>query len=124
MINGLIFVFLLFGLTIAFKKAADWFRINKGINIVPAALIDTVAEMLFIFNYGTEQTKNNIWLGIAIAIVLAIVVFNLMNYGFKDGILTSLAEMIFSISAAFLIACILVAESQKNAQKQKKRKRK
>lgn len=42
MVFVLLFIILLLGLTVVFSKAADWFEQSKGINIVPAALIDTV----------------------------------------------------------------------------------
>ena len=120
MANALIFIFLLVVLTAIFNKVAEWFQKNKNINIIPAALIDMLAVIIFIYNYGSEYAKNILWMCVAIIIVLIIIVFNLIKYGLKNGVLASMAELVFSISAAFLIVCIIVAGSQKGKYKRKK----
>ena len=115
--KALIFVFLLIGLTADFKKAADWFQYKKNINIVPAAFIEMIAVIVFMFTYGSQYTDEIVWMWLSVAIVLAVTVFNLVKYGVRDGALASLAELAFSISAAFLLACILVSRSQKTKRK-------
>lgn len=115
--KALIFVFLLIGLTAFFKKVAEWFQNNKNINIIPAALIEMVAVFVFLGTYGSEYADEIVWMWISVAIVLVITVFNLIKYGIKDGILASLAELVFSISAALLIACILVTSGKKTRKK-------
>lgn len=121
--KALIFVFLLIGLTAFFKKAAEWFQNNKNINIIPAALIEMVAVFVFLGTYGSQYTDEIIWMWISVAIVLVITVFNLIKYGIKDGILVSLAELVFSISAALLIACILVTSGKKTRKKTRYRRK-
>ena len=121
--KALIFVFLLIGLTAFFKKAAEWFQNNKNINIIPAALIEMVAVFVFLGTYGSEYADEIVWMWISVAIVLVITVFNLIKYGIKDGILVSLAELVFSISAALLIACILVASGKKTRKKTRYRRK-
>lgn len=121
--KALIFVFLLIGLTAFFKKAAEWFQNNKNINIIPAALIEMVAVFVFLGTYGSEYADEIVWMWISVAIVLAITVFNLIKYGIKDGILASLAELVFSISAALLIACILVTSGKKTRKKTRYRRK-
>ena len=118
MASALIFILLLLGLTAVFPKIAEWFQENKNINIMPIALIDIIAGFVFILHYGSEDTKDIIWM--CIAIVLVIIVFNLIKYGFEDGTLASLAELIFSVAAVFLIVCVLMASSQKGKKKRKK----
>ena len=122
--KALIFIFLLIGLTAGFKKAADWFQYNKNINIVPAAFIEMIAVIIFMFTYGSEYTDEIIWMWVSIAIVLAVTIFNLIRYGVKDGALASLAELAFSISAAFLLACILVSRNQKTKYKKTRYRKK
>lgn len=121
--KALIFVFLLIGLTAFFKKAAEWFQNNKNINIIPAALIEMVAVFVFIGTYGSEYADEIVWMWISVAIVLVITVFNLIKHGIKDGILASLAELVFSISAALLIACILVTSGKKTRKKTRYRRK-
>ena len=112
----LLFCFLGFG----FIKAIEWFQNNKNINIIPATLIDVFAIIIFLWNYDGDHTKNLILMYTAIAVILIIIVFNLLSYGLKDGLLVSFAELIFSIPAALLIVLILVAGSQKGNKKRKK----
>lgn len=121
---GILFVLLLVGLTAVFKTVAEWFLLNRNINIIPAALLDMTAAIIIIFNYGSETTKNRIAMYAAIVMILAIIVFNLMKYGLKYGIFASLAELIFAASATFLIVLILIAESQNSKNTRSKRKRK
>lgn len=121
--KALIFVFLLIGLTAFFKKVAEWFQNNKNINIIPAALIEMVAVFVFLGTYGSEYADEIVWMWISVAIVLVITVFNLIKYGIKDGILVSLAELVFSISAALLIACILVTSGKKTRKKTRYRRK-
>lgn len=121
--KALIFVFLLIGLTAFFKKAAEWFQNNKNINIIPAALIEMVAVFVFLGTYGSEYADEIVWMWISVAIVLVITVFNLIKHGIKDGILASLAELVFSISAALLIACILVTSGKKTRKKTRYRRK-
>ena len=115
----MILIFLLIVLTAVFIKVAEWFQEIININIMPAALIDMIAGIVFILHYGNKDTKDIIWMCVAIAIVLVIIVFNLIKYGFGYGALASLAELVFSISAAFLVVCILIASSQNGKQKRK-----
>ena len=121
--KALIFVFLLIGLTAFFKKAAEWFQNNKNINIILAALIEMVAVFVFLGTYGNEYADEIVWMWISVAIVLVITVFNLIKHGIKDGILVSLAELVFSISAALLIACILVTSGKKTRKKTRYRRK-
>lgn len=121
--KALIFVFLLIGLTAFFKKAAEWFQNNKNINIIPSALIEMVAVFVFLGTYGSEYADEIVWMWISVAIVLVITVFNLIKYGIKDGILASLAELVFNISAALLIACILVTSGKKTRKKTRYRRK-
>ena len=120
----LIFVFLLVGMTALFKKATEWFRDSKNINIIPSSLIEMPAVIVFMFTYGGEHIDEIVWMCVSIAIVLAITIFNLIKYGIKDGALTSLAELAFSISAAFLLVCILVSRNQANKYKKSRYRRK
>lgn len=113
----IVFVFLLIGLTAGFKKAADWFQYSKNINIVPAAFIEMIAVVIFMFTYGSRYTDEITWMWASVAIVIAVTVFNLIKHGVKDGLLASLAELAFCISVAFLLACILVSRSQKTKRK-------
>ena len=110
-------IFLLLGLTAAFKKVSEWFQDNKGMNIIPPALIDMVAVLIFMFHYEGEKTEDTIWICVAIAIVLVIIVFNFIRYGLKNGALASLAELVFSVSAAILVAFLIAASSQKRKRK-------
>ena len=121
--KALVFVLLLIGLTAFFKKAAEWFQDNKNINIIPASLIEMVAVFIFLGTYGSEYTNEIIWMWVSVVVVIAITVFNLIKYGVKDGILVSLAELVFSISAAILIAFIVVASSKKSKVKKNRYKR-
>ncbi len=116
----LIFILVLLGLTAVFAKVAEWFQEHKNINIIPAALIDIIAVIIFCLHYEIEDTKDIIWLCVAIVIILVIIVFNMINYGFKNGIFASLAELVFSISATFLVVCVLAVSSQNGKQKRKK----
>lgn len=122
--KALIFIILLIGLTAYFKKAAEWFIENKNINIIPAALIEMVAVIVFMFTYGSEYTDEIIWMWVSVSVVLAITIFNLVKCGLKDGALASLAELVFSISAAFLLAYILVASGSKKKSKKTRYRRK
>ena len=112
MTKALIFIIALIGLTACFKKASEWFDKNKGINILPGALVEMVAVIIFMFTYGSEYNNDVTWMWVSIAVVLAVTIFNLIRHGLKDGILASLAELVFSISAAFLLACILVTSGR------------
>ena len=116
----MILIFLLIVLTAVFIKVAEWFQEIININIMPAALIETIAGVIFMFHYGSAKTKDIIWVCVVIAIVLVIVVFNLIKYGFRDGALTSLTELVFGISASFLIVCFIITSSQKGKRKRKK----
>lgn len=111
-------------LTAVFKIVAMWFQLNRNINIIPAALLNMTAAIIILFNYDGKSTKNMIALYAAIAMILAIIVFNLMKYGLKYGILASMAEIIFAASAAFLIILILIVESENSKNTRSKRKRK
>ncbi len=113
----LLFVVLLLSLTGAFMKAADWFQDTKGINIVPAALIEMVSVVIFVFNYGKDETGNIIWLCVAIAIVLVVTIFNLMTYGAKHGALVSLAELLFSVSVVFLFLYMLLSNGARKSRR-------
>lgn len=124
MVKTLVFVLLLIGLTSGFKKVADWFQHNKSINIVPAALIEMLAVIIFMVTYGSEHTAEIVWMWVSVAIVLAIIIFNLIRYGVKDGTLASLAELIFSVSAAFLLILILASRSQKTKRKKTRHRKK
>ena len=117
---AIIFIFLLIGLICVFQQVVEWFEENKGINIIPAALIETIAGVIIMVNYGSSETKDIIWMWVAIAIVFIIIVFNLIRYRLKDGALASFAELVFSIPAAFLIICALIASTQKGNKKRKK----
>lgn len=72
-----------------------------------------VAVIVFMFTYGSKSTDEMIWMWVSIAVVLVVTIFNSIKYGLKDGALASLAELVFSISAAFLLTCILVSRNQK-----------
>lgn len=111
-------------LTAVFKIVAMWFQLNRNINIIPAALLNMTAAIIILFNYDGKSTKNMIALYAAIAMILAIIVFNLMKYRLKYGILASMAEIIFAASAAILIILILIVESQSSKNTRSKRKRK
>lgn len=115
--NALAFVFLLIVLTVLFKKTAEWFQDAKNINILPAALMEMAAVLVFLWTWGSQYTNDRIWMWAAVAVVAAITVFNWIQYGIKDGTLASLAELIFSISAALLVACILVTGGKKPRKK-------
>lgn len=114
----LIFILLLGVLTIGFKKAITWFADNKNINIVPGTFVEMIAVIVFMFTYGSENTRDIIFMWVSVAVVLAITTYNFIKYGLKDGALASVAELGFSASAAFLLVCIFVARGS-----QKKRKR-
>lgn len=120
MVFAIIFFVLLLVLMIVLNKVTVWFQENKNINIIPAMLIDMIAESIFIFNYGSENEKGIIWICVAITIAFMVIVFNLIKYGFKDGILASFAELIFSVVTVFFIACIFIASSKKSKRKGKK----
>lgn len=122
MTKSLIFILILFGLTASFKKVADWFQNTKNINIIPASLIEMVAIIIFIFTYGSTYTNEVIWMWLSIAIILVIIILNLIKYGLKNGALASIAELAFCISAAFLLACILITRSQKSNDKRHRKK--
>ena len=123
MAKVLLFILLLIGLTAVLKKVSEWFEDNKDINIIPSTFIEMVAVIVFIFTYGSIDTSEIIWMWIAVAVVVTITIFNVIRYGIKDGVLVSFAELTFSISAAFLIACMLVASSQKKTRKKSNRRR-
>ena len=116
----LIVVILLLVLTATFNSVADWFEETKNIDILPVALIDVVAVIVFIFACVDKPSGANIWMGLSGAVVLGTVVYNMVQHGYKDGALASLAELVFSISAAFLIIFLL---SGTNSKKDKKKKR-
>ena len=120
MVGALLLLLLLCFLTFGFIKAIEWFQNNKNINIIPATLIDVFAIIIFIWNYEGNHTKNFILMYTAIAVILIIIVFNLLSYGLKDGLLVSFAELVFSIPAALLIVIIFLAEIQKGNKKRKK----
>lgn len=127
MVFALLFIILLLGLIVVFSKAAEWFEQSKGINIVPAALVNMVAEIILVYQYTNSENdaiKMNLWIGIAIIIFLTIIIMNLMKYGLKDGILASLAEIVFSISAVIIIVGILLAVISQNTSNGSRRKRK
>ena len=111
--KALIFVLLLIALTVLFKIVADWFQYNKNINIIPSTLIEMVAVIIFMFTFDSTSTSGLVWMWASVAMVIGITIFNLAQYGIKNGILVSLAELIFSVSAAFLIVCMIVASSSK-----------
>ena len=115
--KALICIILLVGLAAVFRRVANWFEYNKNINIVPASVIEMVAVIIFMFTYGSTYTNDIIWMWISIAIVLVVTIFNFIKYGFKDGLLASFAELAFSLSTAFLIACILVSKNKKYTNK-------
>lgn len=119
--KAIIFIFLLLGLTVIFKKVAEWFQDTKDINILPASLIEMVAVIIFMFNFGSELKEDIIWTCISILIIVIVTIFNLIKYGIKDGALLSLAELIFSVSAAFLIAFIFLAGTEKRKVRKKKK---
>lgn len=121
--KALIFVLLLIGLTAFFKNAAEWFQDNKNINIIPAAFIEMIAVFVFMGTYGSEYTDEIIWMWVSVGIVLAVTIFNLIKYGVKDGALASLAELVFSASAAFLLACILISRNKKTKRKRTQRRK-
>lgn len=127
MVFALLFIILLLGLTVVFSKAAEWFDQSKGINIVPASLVNMVAEIILVYQYTNSENdaiKMNLWIGIAIIIFLTIIIMNLMKYGLKDGIFASLAEIVFSISAVIIIIGILLALISQNTSNGSRRKRK
>lgn len=127
MVFALLFIILLLGLTVVFSKAAEWFDQSKGINIVPASLVNMVAEIIFVYQYTNSENdaiKMNLWISIAIIILLTILIMNLMKYGLKDGIFASLAEIVFSISAVIIIIGILLALISQNTSNGSRRKRK
>ncbi|MBQ8028078.1 MAG: hypothetical protein IJ262_01580 [Clostridia bacterium] len=121
--NMLIFAFLLIGLTVSFKKVTEWFQYNKNINIIPAALIEMIAVIVFMFNYGSEYTDDVVLMWLSVVLILAITVFNVVKYGIKDGVLASLAELVFSISSAILVAYILVTGGKKARKKSSYRRK-
>lgn len=120
MVVAFLLLLLLCLLAFGFIKAIDWFQNNKNINIIPATLIDVFAIIIFLWNYEGDHTKNLLLMYTAIAVILIIIVFNLLRYGLKDGLLVSFAELIFSIPAALLIVLILYADSQKSNKRRKK----
>lgn len=121
--KALIFVFGLIILTEIFKKVAEWFEKTKDINIIPASFIEMPFVVVFMVTCGSEYTNEIIWMWVSVAVVVAITIFNLIKYGIKDGALVSLAQLFFSISAAFLFVCIIVSRSSKKKNTQYKRKR-
>lgn len=120
MVIALILIPLLIGLTAVFSIVAEWFMENKNINIIPATVLNLIAGIIFMVNYGSEATINSIGMGAAVSIILVIIILNLNKYGLKTGVLASLAELVFSISAAFIIFIGLVAGSQKGNKKRRK----
>ncbi len=114
-------VVVLLGLGGIFMKAADWFQDTKGINIIPAALIEVVSAVIFVFNYGEDEISSIIWMCVAIAIVLAVTIFNLTKYGLKDGALASLAELVFSVSVVFIFLVMLLSGNNKTKRKNRRR---
>lgn len=118
MTKVIIFFLLLIGLAAIFNKVANWFQQTKSINIIPCALIEMVAVVIFIFNYGGHDTENIICLCIAITIVAIITILNFVNYGLTDGLLSSIVELLFSITAGLLFVCLLLARNQKYNKKE------
>lgn len=118
--KALLFIFFLVGLTASFKKVAEWFQDTKSINIIPEALIEMVAVFIFICTYGSDYTDEIIWMWVSIAVVLIITAFNLARYGIKDGTLASFAELVFSVAAAFLLICIILARETKRKKRRYK----
>lgn len=118
--KAILIILLLVGLCAAFRKAAEWFQENKNINIIPAAFIEMIAAIIFMFTYGSTYTDEIVWMWIAVAIIVAITIFNLIKYGLKDGILASLAELIFSAAAALLILSYLVVRSERRTKRRKR----
>lgn len=123
MAKVLLIILFLIGLTAVLKKVAKWFAENKDINIIPSTFIEMVAVIVFMFTYGSINTSEIIWMWISVAVVVIITILNLLIYGIKDGILASFAELAFSVSAAFLIACMLVASSQEKTRQKLNRRR-
>ena len=115
----LLFVLLLIVLTVIFKIVAEWFQYNKNINILPATFIEMIAVIVFLYTFGSTNTSEAIWMWLSVATVTIISILNLVRYGIRDGILTSLAELVFSVSAVFLIVCILIAGGQKKSNRRK-----
>ncbi len=76
-----------------------------------------VPVFLFVFNYGGKSTEEIIWVWVSVAIVLAVTLFNLIKYGLKNGLLASLAELIFSVAIVFALLGILVSRNQKTKRK-------
>ena len=118
--KAILIILLLVGLCAAFRKVAEWFQDNKNINIVPAAFVEMIAAIIFMFTYGSTSTEEIVWMWIAVAIVVAVTIFNLIKYGLKDGILTSLAELVFSVAAALLILSYLVVRSERRTKRRKR----
>ncbi len=120
MAKALLVILLLIGLCAAFKKTAEWFKHTKNINIVPAAFIEMIAAIIFMFTYGSTYTDEIVWMWVSIAIVIAITIFNLIKHGLKDGLLASLAELIFSASAALLLLSYLVVRNERSTKRKRK----
>lgn len=120
MVIALLLIPLLIGLTAVFSIVAEWFVENKKINIIPATVLNLIAGIIFMLNYGGATTINSLGMGAAVSIILAIIILNLNKYGLKTGALASLAELVFSISAAFIIFICLVAGGQNGKKKRKK----
>ena len=118
----LIFVFVLIILTGIFKKVAEWFENTKNINIIPASFIEMPFVVVFMVTCGSEYTNEIIWMWVSVAVVVAVTIFNLVKYGLKDGTLVSLAELLFSVAAAFLLICIIVSRSSKKKTQYKRRR--
>lgn len=88
-------------------------------NIIPLALIDMVAVLIFMFHYGGEKTEDTIWICVAIAIVLVIIVFNFIRYGLKNGGIGKFGRVGFQC-----IRCILDCFSHCSKQSETKTKAK
>jgi len=124
MAKVLFFALLLFGLTAVFKRVAEWFEDVKNINIVPAALVEVVAVIIFIFTHGSKSTGGIVWMWVSVAVVLVVTIVNLIKYGIKDGVLVSFSELAFSVSAALLLICVFVSQNEKNKYKRSHHRRK
>ena len=118
--KALLVILLLIGLTGLFTKAANWFKYNKNINIVPASFIEMIAVIIFMFTYGSTYTDEIIWMWVSIAIVVTVTIFNLIKYGLKDGLLASIAELAFSSATALLLLSYLIVRSDNKTKKKRK----
>lgn len=120
MAKVLIVIFLLVGLASVFEKVADWFLDAKNINIIPASVIETFAVIVF-FITCDSRGENDLWMWMSVSIIVIIAVFNLIKHGIKNGLLASLAELVFSVVAVFLLLCALASGSSKRKRKKETR---